>query len=1052
MTAQLDPDVDDTARLDRADEAVQPSEALPPGRQIDVSLRGALRASGPGDEGVGSEHPVGDTVLLDLATEPVQPSVEPPPGRQKAVSARGAWRARGRGGAVGGPALPVGDTVLLDMATEPVQPSVAPPPGRQIDVSPPGALRMRGRGAAVVGSARPASTSRVSRLNPSIPILGILLTLTATLRLVNLTGSPARLDDEGTYMAQAYAVTEWGELAHYTYWYDHPPAGWLQLALWTAISGPDFGGSAVAAGRYLMVIIAVITAALLWATARRIEMSRRAAAAAVAIFALSPLAISLSRTVYLDNLAVAWVLGAVVLLCSPRYRLSAMFGAATCFGIAVLTKETMLLLLPMFAWLVWTRTAPATRRYALAVFVAVFGVVMSTYILMAVLRNELVPGPGHVSLWDGIGFQLWERMPGGALDDPYSLNRRTVDGWIRLDPVLPLLAGPIALAALFVKRLRPFAVGLVILIAVVFRPGYLPAPFVLAALPLAALLAAGTGEVALRYLFRTVGQRSIGLRHFRVPALAAGALIVSTAVSLWLPSYHLVMSSDDDGSMRQARMWIERNVPKADRLIVDDAFWVDLIRDGRDRHNVVWAYKVDTDEQVQGWAPHGWADYQWVVSTASIRDSMPRSGVLADAVAHSQPAATFGSGGMRVDVLRVDNGAPTSKPPQPAAPAFGSQLAARLAGATDPDVLAVLQSRTVDQRVLATLAVIAATQPVRVEEISTIDGEDDAGTPLRDIALSGPPNQLQRVAAFFERQVGPFAVQSVELTANRLEVRFPLRTKDIGLSTVPAKLPGGPAALRVADLRGTRQPEQLNLVGIDGTAAGSLQMSDDANPYGYRSVPAGTYVVVTNGPDGADPIIRQVITIDPGVTYTLALFSAAASSQVVGQLAPDGPPTAPGPDAAVRLLDAAGAAGPVYVGLVAPGMVEPLVLANQAGYGLITGYAALPARQYEAVVAANGREWRQLVEFLAGESTSLLLTDGPDGPKLQTLRDVARAPAVLNPPTLTMPASDDAVGKTPAQTPAIERSDRRRIAVVLWVAAIVGAAVLIARTRLRAPR
>ena len=176
-----------------------------------------------------------------------------------------------------------------------------------------------------------------------------------------------------------------------------------------------------------MVIVAVITAALLWALARRIEMSRWAAAAAVAVFALSPLAISLSRTVYLDNLAIAWVLGALVLLCSPRYRLSAMFGAATCFGIAVLTKETMLLLLPMFAWLVWTRTAPVTRRYALAVFVAVFGVVVSTYVLMAVLRGELVPGPGHVSLWDGIRFQLWERTAGGALDDPYSLKRHTVD-------------------------------------------------------------------------------------------------------------------------------------------------------------------------------------------------------------------------------------------------------------------------------------------------------------------------------------------------------------------------------------------------------------------------------------------------------------------------------------------------------------------------------------------------------------------------------------------------------------------------------------------------
>src|SRR4051794_17723738 len=150
--------------------------------------------------------------------------------------------------------------------------------------------------------------SRFSRVNPSIPILGILLILTATLRLINLTGSPARLDDEGTYVAQAYAVAHWGEIAHYTYWYDHPPAGWLQLALWTAISGPDFGGNAVAAGRYLMVAVAVLTAGLLWLLARRVDVSRWASAAAVVIFAVSPLSIALSRTVYLDNLAIAWLL------------------------------------------------------------------------------------------------------------------------------------------------------------------------------------------------------------------------------------------------------------------------------------------------------------------------------------------------------------------------------------------------------------------------------------------------------------------------------------------------------------------------------------------------------------------------------------------------------------------------------------------------------------------------------------------------------------------------------------------------------------------------
>jgi hypothetical protein len=402
-------------------------------------------------------------------------------------------------------------------------------------------------------------------------------------------------------------------------------------------------------------------------------------------------------------------------------------------------------------------------------------------------------------------------------------------------------------------------------------------------------------------------------------------------------------------------------------------------------------------------------------------------------------------------VLRVDSGAATSKPPSPAAPAFGGQLAARLAGATDPDVLAALQSRTVDQRVLATLAVIAATQPVRVEEISTIDGEEGTGAPRRDITLSGPRHRLQGMAGFFERQVGPFAVQSVDLAADGLRVRFPLRTKDIGLGAGLAPVQGGPAALRVADLRRSRPAEQLNFVRIDGTAVGSLETSDDANPSDYRSMPAGTYVVVTNRAGGGDPVIRQVLTLHPGVTYTLALFSAAESSGVAVQLAPDGPPTGPTPDSAVRMLHAASAAGSVYLALVAPGAVEPIVLANQAGYGLITGYAALPAGQYEAVVSANGREWRQPVEFLGGEPTSLLLTDGPDGPVLRTLRDVPDAPAALNPPTLTMPATGSAVEKTTAKTPAVEGSDGRRIAVVLCVVAIMGAAVLMARAR-PAPR
>ena len=45
--------------------------------------------------------------------------------------------------------------------------------------------------------------------------------------------APTLVDDEGTYTAQAWAIEHWHTLAHYTYWYDHPPIGWLVIAAWT---------------------------------------------------------------------------------------------------------------------------------------------------------------------------------------------------------------------------------------------------------------------------------------------------------------------------------------------------------------------------------------------------------------------------------------------------------------------------------------------------------------------------------------------------------------------------------------------------------------------------------------------------------------------------------------------------------------------------------------------------------------------------------------------------------------------------------------------------
>lgn len=886
--------------------------------------------------------------------------------------------------------------------------------------------------------------TRLTRLNPSVPVVCALMALTGVLRLVNIAGSPIRLDDEGTYVAQAFAVSQWGELAHYTYWYDHPPGGWLQLAAWMTLTGPGFGPNAVTAGRYLMVLAAVISAGLLWLLARRVGLPRWAAAAAVALLAVSPLAISLGRSVYLDNLAIAWVLAALVLICSPRHRLSAMFGAALCFGVAVLTKETMLLFVPVVAWLVWVKTAPATRRYALAVFGAVCALVIGTYVLMALVRGELIPGPGHVSLWEGVKFQLWQRESSGSLTDPQSLKRHTIDEWLRLDPVLPLLAAPAALGGLLVSRLRPYAVGLLILVLAVVRPGYLPVPFVISALPLIGLLTAGIAAAAVDRLRRMSREPSARTHRIRVAATLSLAFVGTLTATLWVAGYRDVLGTDDDAPMREAQQWVADNVTTHDRLIVDDAMWVDLVRDGRDRRNVVWSYKVDTDEQVQRWAPRGWSDYEWVVSTPSMRANMPDNGVLNDAVAHSRTVATFGDPGNRVDVLRV--GGDASSPTTAAAPAFGVQVAARMDEASDRDALAALQSGTVDQRIVATLAVLSATQPVALQSISSVSAEDVAGAPRREFRLTGPLERLAAFAAFLRRQKSPFDTESIALTDTDLTVRFPPGPGSVGLRGEPPQAPNGTAAVRVSDVRRGGSADRLEFVRLDGAPGASLPLT--TGPSDYRPLPVGTYVMTTVEQRSGTPVMRQAFTLEAGGTYTLALFSSGENGEMAAQLVPDVAPGQPPPGQTVRLLQAASDAGPVKIALIAEGGAHT-VLADNASYGLITGYGARPAGRYDAVITAEGREWHQPVDVPADAPTTIVLADGQDGPTLHQTRDVAGAAPPLDPPALALPPGERELDKTSAKPVADDDPRQQVIPIALCAWFIAGTVIALMRYQRR---
>ncbi len=608
-----------------------------------------------------------------------------------------------------------------------------------------------------------------SRLGDALWLLPPLL-LGLLVNGANLGGSPQRIDDEGTYAAQAWSIGNLGELTHYTYWYDHPPLGWIQIAAWAGLTDAwNRYDVAVIAAREAMLVASAIAAVLLWFLVRRIGFARLTASVAVALFLLSPLAVQFHRQVYLDNIATAWLLAALLLAMSRRAQLAGYIGAAAAFGVAVLTKETYLLALPLVAWFMWRGADRTTRRYTLSVAAAVLGLIGLTYVALAAVKGEVMPAAGRVSLWDGLAFQLASREGSGSLFDPESLMARTVGLWWQLDAVLIVTALAAAVAALLVRRLRPWAVTLLALTAFMFRGGYLPVPYVIMLLPFATIVVAGMGQLAVEAL------RAHGvLRRLGGVAVASGLVVaVIAAGPLWAAQLRGFLLADLDRPLRDAESWMTQNAPADSRMLVDDAMWVDLVRAGFERENVVWYYKADTDSDVQELAPDGWRDYDYVITTDSMRTFPTEFPTVRQAIENSAVVASFGEGAQKVEVRLVDS----DQAALAQAADDGLYAARSVAGQQvlkNPDVGVpaaeqdLLTSGVVDGRILLTLGQLSASGRVDVADITQLEG-DPSGV-HRQLIVSSYAGQDARADAagadallrFYESLTGPLRPVSVE--------------------------------------------------------------------------------------------------------------------------------------------------------------------------------------------------------------------------------------------------------------------------------------------------
>lgn len=494
----------------------------------------------------------------------------------------------------------------------------------------------------------------------SIVVLVPLLIVVGVMHLIGASTFPRYVDDPGTYLSQAWALQYQGSLSPYSYFYDHAPAGWIQIALWSTLTdGFDRYDSSLAFGTECMLIAKMVSAALLFGLTRRLGFGRGAGAGAVLLFGLCPLELAYARWTFLDNLVAPWLLAAFFLAYSPRKSIMAGTGASLCFATAALTKETVLVVLPAFGWALWQNLDRRNRSQVIAVAACAGVLLMLLYPLLALYKGELFEGPGHNSLLGTARWQLVDRPDGGSLFDRHSATYALLQTWLGYDRVVLCLGVAALPVAALVRRLRPAALVLLLQWLVMARGGYVPFMHVINLLPWSVLVIVGALEVIagrprligkglLRV--RRTGQRAPRLLRSTTAVLLTLALLTAVTVT-WIPELNRMTHVREQPPLRAATRWAAANVPRDKQLVVHDAIWTDLVHHYGFNPRPIIVYKLDTDPAVQRATTR--VDYlilpNWYYQTGDA-DKYP---TVIEARKHAVQVAEFGSGGDGVRVYRV---------------------------------------------------------------------------------------------------------------------------------------------------------------------------------------------------------------------------------------------------------------------------------------------------------------------------------------------------------------------------------------------------------------
>ena len=541
-----------------------------------------------------------------------------------------------------------------------------------------------------VSSAHDMHTARVAvppKPNPflqweTLLVLAILL-IAGLAHGINMFHYPYFEDDEGTYLSQAWAVLHLGRLAYYTYWYDHAPAGWIQLAGWLAITGGfRTFGSAMNSGRVFMLVLQLGSTFVLYRIARIISKSWVIATIVVLLFALSPYGLYYHRRILLDNIMTFWMLLSILFLLSKKMSLKNVWFSAISLAISVLSKEVAAFIIPTLAYFVWVRTDKSHRAIAFTSWTILVLAILSIYPLMALLKGELFPSGTllggnnpHVSLIGSLSYQ-GSRGDGSSIFTFHSYFWGSFTTWAHDDPILVIGGSLSAILSLFlIKKHRLIGiVGLTTLSLWAFlaRGGVVFDFYLIPLLPMLALnfgLILGLTSRYVQNYFAVALQLQKRLGSLVQPTLVIVCVIVLLAI-IPSPSAGVGYGASNVGSKNNpliywnstqtndqiaATNWVEHHISTNSHIVIDMYMWPELYTKGYKYAHYYW--KVDEDPAIRDGVFHdNWRNIDYIITTPEMIQDVNNNNmqILNTPIHHSIMVAKFNSGGWSIDILKVD--------------------------------------------------------------------------------------------------------------------------------------------------------------------------------------------------------------------------------------------------------------------------------------------------------------------------------------------------------------------------------------------------------------